>query len=633
MRARTTFILFLLVIGLAVFVYTYERHQRSTLERRIAGSLTGYDPAIIDSIELKNGSLTAKLKRKAENRWFLTDPIDDRVDPAFVVRLLGLAEKAEISETIPDDQIKDSDRTRFGLDDKSAIQITWRSEGKTIGRLKVGKIGALGETAYAEAPGNKEYGDVYLFWAKPDTKTVNVREELNRSLEDMRDTSLLPYKSQEITSFSIRHPGKTGEIEVERTILSDKEATPWVLTKPLKTRGEQKQIDNFVGLFANAKANKLLPPTPAPANLPANPVAEIQFQKDPAAKGATIRFYPPDPPDSKYLTGYLTDRKTWFTIESEFLQAIPESPNDLRARTLADLEAKKITTILINNLNGDNIELYRIDGRWFIKKGDEQFLAASGDRVSKTLQALNQAEIGSFANDSLTKPADYGLDQPFQTITFGTAEHVRGKGLGALTPQNSLVLQFGQNQETHRLYANFKGETSVYEMLPEHFNLVPNRELKWRNLQILEFGRQAVRRLQQTLGTEPPVTLKAKTEYGWSASRVGSDVDPTAFLNKEAVERILNRLGTLNVDDWATGLQDGHKALQTPSLELEIDVEYVTDRSALDKPSLKTIQLTFAPIGDPKTALYYYGRCTDYADYFLISREVYKELSTPLLKN
>jgi hypothetical protein len=168
-------------------------------------------------------------------------------------------------------------------------------------------------------------------------------------------------------------------------------------------------------------------------------------------------------------------------------------------------------------------------------------------------------------------------------------------------------------------------------MQPEHLTLVPWRETDWRSLQILDFNRYSVRRLQQTIGTQPIVTLKALPRSAeWTAETAGADA--TAFISREVIEKMINRLGTFNVNHWVAGLQEGHDALLAPSLEIELDVEYANDRSALDKPSTKTIHLTFAPAGDPKTALYYYGRCTDYADYFRITREIYNELAAPVLK-
>lgn len=632
MRPRTTIILFLLVAALGTFVYFWERHQQNTLERRADLNLTAMDLAEVDGMVIKNASGTVKFKKRpSDGVWLITEPFDDRLDPALAQRLLDLAKSAEVVETLSRKDLKDSDRTAFGLDDQNAYTIAWRGGDKTLGRLKIGKIGAFGDTVYAEAPGKKDRSDIYLLLAKPDAKTTHFRDEMSRPIAEMRDQLLLPFKSQSVVGLAIRHPGSTGEIAVQRQLIPGREeATPWSISKPLKARGDQHQIDDLVGLFTSARVTSLLPPGPDPSGLPPAPAVELEFQFEGEGKPCAIRLYPPATPEAASVTGYLTDRKAWFTIEAGFLQAIPKSPNDLRANTLADLDAKKITTILIDNVGGESINLYRIGQRWGLLKPDKTFIKASNDRVAKTIKALNEAEIGKYVTDSLTTPADYGLDHPFQTITFATPEHDPKLGLGAVTPENSLVLQFGKGPD-ERLYANFKGEPSVFLMFPDHYGIVPAQSLKWRDLQILDFARPSVRRLQQTKGSEPPVILTSPPRsFDWKATRADADVTP--LLAREAVERLLGRLSNLNVSDWISGLTEGHQALQNPTLELEVDVEYFPDPTSTDKAQLKTIQLSFAPSGDGKQALFYIGHCTDISDYFYINREIYSQLAAPLLK-
>ena len=417
MRPRTTLILFLLVAALGSFVFVWERYQRNTIERRAAENLTNLDPNQVDAIVITNASGTVKIKKRAsDGLWLITEPFDDRLDPALAQRLLALAAKAEVTETLPRKELKDSDGSDFGLDEKSAILVAWRGGDKTLAKLKLGKMGALGDTVYAETSGRGGHSDIYLIRAKTDPKSIHLREELARPMAQMRDTLVLPFRSQNIVGFSIRRPGTAGEIAVQRQLIPDKEeATPWSLTKPLQTRGEQKKIDDFIGLFSSARVTSLLPPGPEPVGLPATPAVEVQFFADGEGKSSTLRLYPPATPDAASITGYLTDRKAWFTIETDFLQAIPDSPDLLRAETLTDLDAKKITTIFIDNDGGESIKLYRIGQRWALRKPDNTFMKASGDRVAKTIKALNEAEIGKYVTDSLTTPAEYGLDHPFQT--------------------------------------------------------------------------------------------------------------------------------------------------------------------------------------------------------------------------
>ena len=100
----------------------------------------------------------------------------------------------------------------------------------------------------------------------------------------------------------------------------------------------------------------------------------------------------------------------------------------------------------------------------------------------------------------------------------------------------------------------------------------------------------------------------------------------------EKVRQLLARLSVLNVDDWLSGLQEGHDALQTPTLEIEMDIDYAEEAAGFVAPKKKTVKLSFAPSGNAAKALFYIGSCTDVSDYFLITRQVYQELAASLLK-
>lgn len=627
MRPLTTLILLLIVASLGTFVYFWERHQGGTIERRAAGNLTALKRDDIEAIEIRNASGTAKIKKRPDGRWWLTSPFDDLVDSEFAERLISLAEKATIADTITHEDLKSEDLKAYGLDEKSAIQINWKKDGKVVTRLKLGKIGALGDTVYAEAPNNNEFPDVYLIWARPTSTISNLRDEVSKPIPEMRELRLVPLRPEKVTAFSIRRPGNAGEISVERKLLTGQEATPWSLVKPIKARGDQRHIDGLVGDFTAGKIGKLLPPASIPEGLPDVALLDVQFHADANTKPCTFRLFPPASADATMLTGMFVERKAYFLVEKELIDAIPTDPNELRALTLMDLDYSRLTTMLIENRGGESIPLYRTQGRWLMEKPDKTYMKVSGDRVAKTVQALNKAEIEKYITDSLTDPAPYGLDFPYQTITFGTPAH-KGE-IGRLTPENSLTLQFGKDKDG-RLYANIRGESSVFLMKPEHIGIVPDQPLRWRDLQVLNFPPYSVKRLSQSLGAEPPLILTTLADgTGWAARRL--DVDLSKRVAGEIVDRLLSRLGTLNVSDWTYSLVETSKRLENPSLQLEVEVEMIEDPNFPDTKSIKKVRLEFAPTGDLKTSLYFIGRCTDIPDYFLINRTIYQELASTLL--
>ncbi len=627
MSLRTTIILLLFVCGLGAGIWFWERHQATSLDNEVGSSLTSMAAVEIESFEIKNAAGRVKFKKKADGAWFITEPFDDRADPEFIKAILGLAEKAEVAEVVTRDRLNNSGRKPYGLDDASAIQMAYRKGGKTISRLNLGKAGTLGETVYAETPGNDRQRAIYLIWAKSGTSSTHVRDQIVKSADEMRDPWLLPFRSDHVVKLSMRRGA--GEIEIIRQSRGEKENPVWILTKPLKTKGNQTQIDEFVGLFSSAKAASLLPVNTQPPNTD-QPDAELTFWDKPQGKGSTIRLFADKDPASKTAIGYLTDRKAWFKIESNYLSedVIPKSPNGLRSQALGDLAPEQVSTLIIDAPN-ERTALYKVQRLWLIKTGDTTFLKASSERVMRMMEKINQAEIGEFVTDSLTDPVQYGLDKPYLTVAFASGVNKSLTELVTPNEQNSITLRLGVGPDK-KLYANFLGQPSVYQMLPEHFSLIPTQSVKYRDLQLLEFQPMQVRRVRQSLGVEPPVEITAPpNSFDWTAARAGGDVTP--LLNKEHALRLVSRLATLQAADWTVGLKEGHDAMQNQTLQIDLDVEYQENPSSDVKT--KSIVLNFAPAGDEKTALYFHGRCTDIDSYFLIRRDDYKELAAPLLNS
>jgi hypothetical protein len=181
------------------------------------------------------------------------------------------------------------------------------------------------------------------------------------------------------------------------------------------------------------------------------------------------------------------------------------------------------------------------------------------------------------------------------------------------------------------MYANFKGEASVFKMMPEHINLIPSLGNRWRDPQLLTFSPMQVTQFKQSLGTAPAVELERKSmNLNWiSATRGGGDVLP--MLDRIAMESLLAHLSRLSVAEWLPVMPEAHAALQSPTLDLQFSV--VFQETPTSDPQIKPIRLMFAPIGDPKSALYFYGKCSDVPDFFRVSRESYEQLARPLLKN
>jgi hypothetical protein len=616
MRTRSTLLLLLVVLGLGAFIYFYERHTESTLEQRNPGPFVGLQEADYDAVEIKS-PVGKFLFKHAESgkRWVMSEPFDDFPDAEAMTQLHWFLREATVGEVLSEKHDSEEKLKEFSLNAETAIQVNVRKAGQIIRRVRLGKAGGLGETIYAldmDAP----VAAVTLVFAKKEVKDRHIRDILAQPSEAFRLRDLLPFKANNVTQLALqRTDAQAGELEVVRKVLENEQATPWIISKPLKCRGEQKVIDDLIGAFCGS-APTLLSPESTPTET-GNAVAKVTLFENGDPKGHVLEFYPAKAEETTSLV-HAPRRKAWLRLDKAFLEAAKTSVNDLRSGKLGHFLEKEITTVEVMEPNKPSSKLYRVDGKWFLQNGPTEFVRGSEETIRKTIENINNAEIGEFVTDTMTEPAKYGLDKPFVSILFGNGAHAALNKLGAPSVDGSRTLLLGRG-EGNRLFASYQGETSVYGMLPEHIWLIPAVGVKWRDTHLFGFNPYTVSVLRQRLGTAPALELsRPAMTLAWAkATRAGTDV--LKFVRLPVVEAALDRLSTFAAAAWMPEAAEVIEAMKKPSLELEMSLSL--------KSGQKDIKLTFAPSGPMGSTQVFFGKSSESPDYFSIGREAYLQLA------
>ncbi len=632
MRTRSTLLLLALVLGLLSYILLHERHSGGTLDKREPGPLLALKETDYDAVEVKTPSGLVKFRRSAdkEKGWYITEPFDDIPDAASLARIHWLLQRATIGEVLPEKYTSEASLKPFGLNDDSAVHVVARKGGKPVAQLRVGVAGGIGETCYVLKPQSDAPATVYLAFAKENVPDVHICTVLKQSAEQFRLKELFPMPAEQITTLQVqRQDGDGGELVLTRRIEGE-QVSKWIITKPLATRAEQKLVTDFIGAYM-AAAPTLLPANTTPPGV-GTATADLTFTAHEQSKGHTIRLYP-KVEGQDFVLAYATRRKAWFKLDPGFAEAVPNSVNDFRSRHLATLEPKAITTVDITEPDRQPTQLYKVDGKWYLRTGEKDFVRGSEETIARTIQSLNKAEIAEFTTDTLSDPVPYGLDKPYVTLTMSDAAHQSLTALGKGTPDGTKVLRMAIGPDK-ALYAHFQGDTSVFKMQPEHYQLIPTGGLQWRDTNVLSFSPYSVISLKQQLSTQPPtLATRQPMSLQWAtATRAEANVLP--LLEPSWVEETLAKLSTLSVKAWMPHSAEIHAALQKPCLELEAAVLY-RDQSVANGPPVdrqKLIRLTIAPAGPIETTRLFFGKIDEVPDFFTLSRETYTVLSRSWLK-
>ncbi len=631
MKTRTTLILLLLTTGLASWLLLRDRQVKpdgQLLFDFSARTLDLQTPTVdingaqVAAVELQSSTSHISLQRGADLRWELNAPIKDRADEATVKQLVEYTSLARVREIIDNGELKSGKVTAagLGLDDANSWRVSWlAADGSKLSEVRVGKSAPLAGTTYLQVDSRKERPDIYL--VEPDLRLL-----LARPADAFRDTRVSRYTSEEVHKIVVRKG--EGEVEFSRTSAKPGMDAPWVISRPLSgAPANQPAAKDFVAMICGAKLEGWVPWTEAPAG--DKPVVEVTlFPAGEGAKGATLSFYEDAAPEKKFAICRDPQRKAAFKVDRQIMLdlCLAESPNDFREIKLATIEPGFISTVRVEHVEGDSVELVRVGDRWSWRPlSGGKWSVAAPEAIDKLIRQVNETDITEFVSDSLADPAQYSLAKPAIQLTFAKGAHLGEERLTPVTKESSQVLRIGIHEDG-RIFANFAGEPFVYRIGPELPGGIPRSGIKWRSLLLSSFNLLQIKTLRQIIGAAPPLEMtRVPPALEW-ASVQQAGVDVSSRLLKAEAESVAAKLGALSATTWLGDSAEARTALETRALRMEATFDAYDEKDP-NKTVEKTFSVDFAPTGGP----FCYCRMGDTQEYFLIDKAIFLELSRNLI--
>ncbi len=648
MKRSTTLILLVLTLGLGAWMML-RGDKGADLNGHLlfdwSGSVLTREEVRVDvnaadvaGMDLKSSSVEVSLRKGPDGTWDLTSGVVDRADGKFVKELLSFCSTARIAETIAGDEVKDGkvSAASLGLDDAGAWRVSWlKADGTALATMRVGKTAPLGSAGYVQIAGQDSRPDVYLV-------TPDLRPLLARPLDSFRDPRVSRYHEEHIARLVVRKG--EGEVELSRSFVPVKkpavpdgkerlvqewEPTPWVISRPLPNApAYQEAVKEFTAKICGAEVKGWLPYVETTDK----PVVELTLvPPGEGAKGVALAFY--NDPDAPEKTAICRDsqRKVRFKVDREVVDTlcIAESPNPFRSTKLAAVDPAIISTVQVSTTLGESVLICRVRDRWSWRPlAGGEWQDAAPERLERLITLLNETEILDFASDSLSDPAAYALDQPAITVTMAAGAHLSLEQLTPMTEKSSQALRIGIRKDG-RIFANFSGDPFVYQIGPELPSGIPQTGLKWRSLTLPGFALLQVLGLKQIVGTEPPVELKHNSGSStWTGTRGGADI--SGQIDTAAAQHLATRAGSLSVEAWQDNSADVLKALERPTVTVEIHYKAYDDKSSAEHIATATLELAPMPAG--ANAPLCYGRLSGVPAPFLLSSRLLREFSASLLR-
>ncbi|MBL9132585.1 MAG: DUF4340 domain-containing protein, partial [Verrucomicrobiaceae bacterium] len=480
MSTRTTILLFLAVMALGAVILGIERYLPSAAEQReVRKGPPRLERDKITEILITDANGAVFTLVRVDGVWQITQPAPDTADPEKVAALILSLDGMEWIERVSRDEFDEKEWTKTGLD-KPRHKIRIMNGTQVMQECWLGAPAVIENSVYIGYPAREDGGEPAWYLARTSAPAV-----LQAVKDTWRDPKLLRLPAEVITGITLTQA--SGQIEIMR----ENEHMPWVLLKPLKTRGSKDRLGELLSVLLNIEIIEAKDAASTASNGAAatsagspSPPDELRVKIASASRKKTWELTLKKPADDKQTSTTATagHRKPVFTVAAKNLSRLWVEPNSLRDHLLAQINAEMLAAITITSVSFPEVKLRNDRGSWFFERHGK-WESANGERLTRMLEALNTHEIVEFSADTAADLAPFGLDKPFQTITWTYPQF------------KPIKLLFGSNEASTQFFAKYEDEPFVYRINPSLLPSLPPDGIKWKGLGALRFTTFGLRRI------------------------------------------------------------------------------------------------------------------------------------------
>jgi len=594
MSFRTTLILFVLALGIGLFIKFYESKRPNTQEaKRRAENVINFERDKIDGVVIQNADERIELKR-TDKKWRLESPVKDLADSSAVDNLLFDLEDWKKDNTISAKEVE-SDKNRMAEYGLVKAKLRLKLQGPNAPpEILFGNNAALEGKIYVRLENSK---DVFL-------ASQSIKNQISKKPEEFRDRKLTDVVATQVTRLSIKTAA--GEMELQ------KQGDHWEIVKPLRARADDQKVNDLIAQITNSRIAQFVADDAGdlhPYGL-AEPRGSVTiFTSDDKSAGAAgqilqIGGVPEKEKDQVYVR--FTPRKFVYTLPNKIESILNTKPNDLRDRHLVRFDQNQLDRITIDAPGKNKTVLARKDQNWIIVNRNNR--AANATEARRLLDLLADEQVTNFVADVASDLPKYGLDKPQLIVT-----------LSSFASENTAETAAGEHPLATIAFGKIEGDNVFARVGEEPFVVAVRRSLlenifadplSWQDLTIFSFKPEQIHRLSISRDREQTLIRGANNQWQW--------VTGNGPINTVNLQSLLNTLASLHATRWVANAPAG--GFEKP----QFVITFTT--SPDDKAQHK---LTVAPSSPDGTAM---ARTEEHDGMFVISSSDVKALGTDLIQ-
>jgi hypothetical protein len=371
---RNTLILLLVAVVAVVTIYFVEIKSSDTSEAEPEKSqpVFKFNREDVTGISLVRGGQTVNLENQ-NNKWVITQPVNAGADESAMNTLIGDLVTARVeNEFAP----SGGDFKQYGLSEP-AVKLEVKLKNGGTHRVELGAKDPIGMSAYARIDGAQ---NVALL-------PVSILNDSDKSLNDLRDRSVLGATHFELSSFRIVNDGGSYELE--------KKESEWNIKSPVSGFADETQVSALLADITGAKATEVVSENvddPAKYGLDKSKMSITARLTTGGERTVAIG----SKVDENYYAK-VSDQPQLLKIDALFYEKLNTKLASLRSKQYVKLNRDELTKVYIRNSNV-TLVAEKKDDKWMIIEP-----ASKKDKEASPFKMFTPLETP--ATDVLDKPS------------------------------------------------------------------------------------------------------------------------------------------------------------------------------------------------------------------------------------
>jgi uncharacterized protein DUF4340 len=371
---RSTLIILLIAAVAGVAVYFIENRSGNSSDEAAETKPPAFKfkREDIAGLTLVHGGQEIQLENR-DNKWVITRPVNATADEAVLNSLVGSLVSARLQREFAPEG---GDLKQYGLSEP-AVKLEVKLKSGETHNIALGGSDDLSLSAYAKIDGSQNVAVL----------PVSLLNDSNKSLNDIRDRSVLSASQYELSSFKIAN--ESGAYELE------KKESEWNIKSPVTGRADESQVSTMLADITGAKAVEVVSETvddPAKYGLDKSKVSLTARLGAGGERTVSIG----SKVDENYYAK-ISDRPQLLKVDSLFYEKLNTKLASLRSKQFITLDRDALAKVYIKNSN-TTLVAEKKDDKWIVTEP-----ADKKDKEASTFKIFTPLETA--ATEVLDKPS------------------------------------------------------------------------------------------------------------------------------------------------------------------------------------------------------------------------------------